>query len=845
MPFSVRTAPIMPTPPIRSPKLPRFQPAPGRHSSDPGRVPATLTALILIATFSAATPALATWPCDPDVNVPLCTAAGNQSNPQLVADGAGGAIVAWVDLRNGNEDIYAQHVLASGVVDPAWPVNGLALCTAPDNQRYPTVVSDDAGGAIVTWMDLRSGASYDIYAQHVLGPGAVDPLWPGNGVAVCDAVHDQARPIIAPDGAGGAIITWHDYRGNVNWDIYAQRILVSGSPDPAWPSNGRALCWAANEQSYPRIVTDGGGGAIVTWQDWRNSQWDIYAQRVSAAGVTQWTSNGLAISLAQDSQSYPCLVSDGAGGAIITWNEDRDADWDIYAQRVLAAGNVDPAWPVNGRALCTASQDQDSPVILADDSGGAIVAWEDFRDGNWDVYAQRVDSSGTIQWTTNGRALCTNTSTQQYASITTDGAGGAIVRWKDLRNGDDDVYAGRVTAGGAVPWTADGVAVCTASGGQFNINLVTDGMGGAVITWEDARSGGSDIYAQGIDSSGNLGNQAPEILGIIDIPNDQGGWVHVIWSASCLDVAPSYGISSYSVWRQVTFAGAPEPPTAGRETLRARSAPPDADPPAYRVTIRNGQTQYWEYLGSVPVRGYAGYSFPAPTLGDSTLGGIPWTVYMVDAQSATSPEFWSSAPDSGYSVDNIAPGVPQKLLVHYTETGVELNWDPAPEPDFQYFRVYRGTAPDFIPSPATLVHSTAETGWTDPEVGPEVNYYKLTALDHGGNESLPASPSSVSGLSPGGAPPTTYALMGIAPTPFRSSTRIAFALPEAARVELNIFDASGRLVRTLLSGEFEAGSRWTDWDGRDDGGQVLAAGRYFCRLRAGSFEQTRAMVLIH
>ena len=68
-------------------------------------------------------------------------------------------------------DIYAQRVNAAG--SPQWTADGVALCTAANDQRDPTIVSDGAGGAIVTWDDRRNGG-YDIYAQHVpVPPNAV------------------------------------------------------------------------------------------------------------------------------------------------------------------------------------------------------------------------------------------------------------------------------------------------------------------------------------------------------------------------------------------------------------------------------------------------------------------------------------------------------------------------------------------------------------------------------------------------------------------------------------------------------------------------------------------------
>ena len=89
-------------------------------------------------------------------------------------------------------------------------------------------------------------------------------------------------------------------------------------------SPGVAICTAPNNQTNPTIVADGAGGAIVTWPDNRSSpNYRLYAQRVNAAGVPQWAPNGVGLWTAANSQSYPTIVADGAGGAIVTWPENR------------------------------------------------------------------------------------------------------------------------------------------------------------------------------------------------------------------------------------------------------------------------------------------------------------------------------------------------------------------------------------------------------------------------------------------------------------------------------------------------------------------------------------------
>ncbi len=428
---------------------------------------------------------------------PICTATGNQQNPQINSDDAGGAIITWEDFRSGNKrDIYAERVDASGAVQ--WVADGVPICTATGNQYYPELTSDGAGGAIITWFDYRSGsANSDIYAQRANASGAVQ--WPADGVAICMATGSQQYPELISDATGGAIITWQDLRSGTNCDIYVQRVDASGAVQ--WPADGVLICTATGDQQTPQIISDGAGGAILTWEDYRGGNADVYAQRVTASGEALWTApDGHAICTATLDQHYPELISDGAGGAIITWYDHRGgSNYDIYAQRVDASGKVQ--WAVDGVAICAAAGDQQSPQLTSDGAGGAIVTWFDYRSGSewniYDIYAQRVNALGAVQWAADGVAISTAEGYQFLPLLTSDDTGGAIITWQDLRSGYYwDIYAQRVSASGTVQWVPDGVAICTATGDQVAPQLTSDGAGGAIITWQDYGGGNADVYAQ-------------------------------------------------------------------------------------------------------------------------------------------------------------------------------------------------------------------------------------------------------------------------------------------------------------------------------------------------------------
>ena len=82
------------------------------------------------------------------------------------------------------------------------------------------------------------------------------------------------------------------------------------------------------------------------------------------------------------------------------------------------------------------------------------------------------------------------------------------------------------------------------------------------------------------------------------------------------------------------------------------------------------------------------------------------------------------------------------------------------------------------------------------------------------------------------------------PNPFNPATTIRFDLPEAAQVRLDVYDATGELVRTLADGSYAAGSYSAMWDGRNMSRQSVESGAYFYRITAGENVFTRRMLLV-
>src|SRR5258706_7710288 len=123
-----------------------------------------------LASFAVPT-ARANWSSDPTVGLPVCTATGDQVQLDILPDGYGGAWISWSDQRLGgpSQDIYVQHVLAPGLVDPGMPVDGRVVCNAFSIQQSALLAPDGAGGVLHGRTGFRvSAGNADVYVHPVL-----------------------------------------------------------------------------------------------------------------------------------------------------------------------------------------------------------------------------------------------------------------------------------------------------------------------------------------------------------------------------------------------------------------------------------------------------------------------------------------------------------------------------------------------------------------------------------------------------------------------------------------------------------------------------------------------------
>lgn len=407
-------------------------------------------------------------------------------DPRICSDDSGGAIICW-----DGGDIYAQRINSSG--ENEWPGAGITLAQSLNWVSAADICKDGEGGAIITWHGEPIGQDYhNIYAQKVNSTG--DFQWPGNWIPVCTATGDQATPRICSDGEGGAIIVWRDYRvgleaSNSLCDIYAQRFNSSGQRQ--WTHNG-ILINDTNSQmnsgdNYPRIISDREGGAIISWLDIGN----IYAQKVNSTGDVQWTSNGLRICGVGGSQERPRMCSDGEGGAYFAWEDGRFpfvSYGDIYAQKVNSTGDLQ--WRVNGEPIMRTSGWEKFVEICDDGFGNVIFTWySDLR-----ILTQKFDVDGISLWKSPGIELGISTFMSELG-ICNDGSGGSFIAWKDNYVGNKSLHIQHINSMGLVNWNNEGYHMTHAD--AKDVSMINDENGGCIIALSDYRSDTDyEIYTQ-------------------------------------------------------------------------------------------------------------------------------------------------------------------------------------------------------------------------------------------------------------------------------------------------------------------------------------------------------------
>ncbi|MBN1560702.1 carboxypeptidase regulatory-like domain-containing protein [candidate division KSB1 bacterium] len=451
--------------------------------------------VVLFALFLA-TIIRAQWPRDLSLNLPICTKSIDQTEPKIISDGSGGAIILWADRRNGDIDLFAQRVSMDGHI--LWQNDGSPVYEGRGDQSDYMIVPNGRGGAYVTWK-----SNYHVYAQQLDANGSL--LW-NQPLLLCTATIAQGDYDIVADNAQGFFAVWNT---SESWsNLLGQRVNKEGVL--MWGGTGAIVSDPSIDKSIsPKIAATGNGLAVAFQKGWVD--FGIYVMILDANGKRLFN-NDIQIDM-QDFSGFPDpgIVTDGAGGAIICWEKD----YQVFANHASSSGAKQ--WGENGIVVCEAGTEKHTPFIATDGNNGAFILWHDYIDIYYsycDIYGQHLNSSGQKLWPADGVQVSNSYIHEWIGNLQADNAGGLIVSWEtnnDMRrywwnaahDSTQNVWVQKIDDSGEATWSG-GLQISTNPAKKYSISATSDDEGGIIAAWVDKRNGNADIYAQRIDYSSTV-----------------------------------------------------------------------------------------------------------------------------------------------------------------------------------------------------------------------------------------------------------------------------------------------------------------------------------------------------
>jgi len=316
--------------------------------------------------------------------------------PALVPTPSGDLHLFWHDYRVAgidNVEVFWKMRPAGGAWNPDRSAD-VRLTTSQhpevngENSYVPVPAASPDGSVHVTWYDYRfDGWNAEILSKTRPAGGSWD-LAPGDAAderITTDPGHSELVDT-ATDAAGNLHAAWRSLEGGARIR-HAVRDAVTGT----W-SAPTTVDLAGNVAGAPAVAVDGDGTLHVVWPDSRAGGRALFARTRSAAGA--WSPADVAISRPEDGADEPSLSADGNGTLHLVFSDGRHS----LLNREVFHRERDPggAWDSTGATdtrLSNASGSSSRPSV-ATRAGSVFVVWRDLRDGNHEIYfRERVEGA--------------------------------------------------------------------------------------------------------------------------------------------------------------------------------------------------------------------------------------------------------------------------------------------------------------------------------------------------------------------------------------------------------------------------------------------------------------------
>ncbi len=383
-------------------------------------------------------------------------------------------------------DIYGQAIAGDG------SLSGSTFVVCDDSSEQATLdleFNSNTHEYLVVWRDERNG-NWDIYGRRIDEDGNLQ----GDEIVICDDAAGQYGPEVAyNERVNQWLVAWVDHRNldTSGTDIYGQR--VRGSDGSLAGQGNFAICDGPDDQRSVDLAarpTQTGAEYLAVWEDQRSGDGlEIVGQRVGALlGTLNW--HDFNISAPLGSQEHPRVAYNSTDRQfLVVWQDERDGNSDIYAQIVLTTGI-----PITDNIVVRdEAHELVDPVVAYNPYANTyLIAWEDETEG--DIEGVILEHDGDLA----GSAFdisAGDDARQNPAVVFNPDVSWYLVVFEYQTEDGKDIYGRHVEADGDLP--GDDFPISTANGDQLFPDVVYNDYDDAyLVAWSDTRDDEGDVYAR-------------------------------------------------------------------------------------------------------------------------------------------------------------------------------------------------------------------------------------------------------------------------------------------------------------------------------------------------------------
>jgi hypothetical protein len=650
---------------------------------------------------------------------------------------------------------------------------------------------------------------------------------PAVNLTVCDTTGEQALAKIGSTSDGGSYVSWFDTRSG-SYVVYLQRLDPMGNK--LWAPNG--LVVSSNTQDtwitdYDLLVDDN-DNAIIAFSDIRNSgNLNPFVYAISPNGSFLWGANGIDLNPTADFQANPKLAKTDDGNIVVAWIISGSTS-QIGLQKISPAGAK--LWGTNPIILQSATEGYNYPDVVTSDSSGVIVfhtaTTGSFPAQTVKLRAKKITSSGTISWNANIQDLG-RIAAFTVPEVYSDNMNGGLISWHDDRdlNNLQSAFVQRVSSSGSLYFPVNGSeASLKASRHKFNpVCAFDNATNETFVFWMETEpdQNQNGISGQKLSSNGTRQwTDDAKIFKDLSVP--------FTTSISYLTSEMGNG-RAYLFYLEGSAAG-----TSDKVEGFACNSSGDFLWTGNFTILSNPTSDKLQLVSTVDIykncklawgdnRNDAGGIFAQDINPDGELGNSVIPVELVSFSANVSNNSvtlnWITATElnnSGFSLER------KQVLSQQSSVGIS-NWVEV----------------GFINGNGTTSESQSYS-FIDNNLSSGKYIYRLKQIDFDGTFSYSNEVEVDMSF------PQIFSLEQNYPNPFNPSTSIKYTIPnvtlsgvEGSRVILKIYDLLGNQIATLVNENKPAGNYEVSFNAKN-----LSSGTYFYKLQAGSFVETKKMILL-